>query len=75
MFREEYKAKVLPLTLTGSESHFPVTVDIKINRNKIRKRKPIPRQDWNLRNLLNQEKSQNFTQQRDDNEMEIRKHT
>ena len=43
MFREEYKSKVIPITLTGSESHYPVLIDIKLHRNKFRPRKSIPK--------------------------------
>jgi len=67
MFREEYKAEVLPITLTGSESHFPVVADIKITRNKFRIKKPIPRQIWNLKNLSDPEKLVDFIILRDQN--------
>jgi len=38
MFREEYKAEVLPITLTGSESHFPVD-ELKKKKNEATFRK------------------------------------
>ena len=67
MFREEYGTIVLPLTITGSESHYPVIADIKLSRNTFRKRKTSPRKVWNLKILTSPEKLADFITLRDQN--------
>jgi hypothetical protein len=66
MFPQEYKTTVLPVTLTGSKSHYPIFADTRLSRNKFRSRKPTPKK-WNLSILSSPKKLLDFTTLRDHN--------
>jgi len=65
MMREEYKARVLPLTLSGAEAHYPVLADIRLFRKNLQPRRPIPRIVWNLQVLESEQISLKFRTARD----------
>ena len=55
MYRPEHQATVLPTTITGSESHYPVLTKIKYNRSTPKRRHTKERKVWNLSGFRNSE--------------------
>jgi len=51
MMRREYRARVLPITLTGSEGHHPVLCDIRLSRTVLGRVPIVNRKVWNLHAL------------------------
>lgn len=65
MYRSEYRARVIPVTLSGSESHYPIFVDFRLHRKEAPQYEPF-HTEWNLNLFSDYQHRMHFCWNRDE---------